>query len=369
MIKNGRLLFLLLFVLFVFNLGANETKDGYIKMTIDEKTGRYSLFFLSDPANTEYSQLFYGKSNTSFLDINVNGVYYRLGSSGVFKTRIDMENEEPVVVYESSFLTVKESFTPVKTTSSPTANGIRITIKITNKSDEEPDVGLRMLLDTTLGEGRKKIPFVTENINIINEKIIEGSSDEKYWISRGKDIALMGSIADPLDVTAKRPDFLHFANWKKLSDVPWKASYHEGRSFNNLPYSIGDSAVSYYWEPCFLELGGTLTYTVYLTTEDTAWYYPELYARPEKPVYSEPEIIPEVAVYEPEKRYDFIALIEKEAGELSLETNEDFNVVVLRLLQNYLNRFIAGEIILNEDDITQIDFTIEKYREIQEKTQ
>jgi hypothetical protein len=375
--KRKRPVFFILFILLVFKLGANETKDGYIKMLIDEKTGRYSLSFLTDPSNAKYSQLFFRNSNTSFLDINVDGVYYRLGSSHIFKTRVDRENEEPVVFYESSFLTVKESFAPVKTISSPNANGIRITIKIINKDEAEPAVGLRMLVDTNLGEGRKNIPFVTENINIINEKIIESSSEEKYWISRGKDIALMGSIADPLDETAKRPDYLHFANWKKLSDVPWKASYHEGRSFNNLPYSIGDSAVSYYWEPGVLEMGGTFTYTVYLTTEDTAWYYPEQYVQPVRPVppAPAPEIIPEIAIEpvviaEPQEQADQsaynMALIEKEARELSLATNEDFNIIILRLLQNILNQFIAGEISLNELDILQIDLAIERYGQKQE---
>jgi hypothetical protein len=349
-------------------------------MIIDEKTGRYSLSFLTDPENEKYSNLFFRNSNTSFLDINVNGLYYRLGSSRVFKTRVDMENEEPVVVYESSFLTVKASFTPIKTISSPTANGVRVTIKIINREEDEPSVGLRMVLDTSLGEGRKNIPFVTENNNILKEKIIESSSEVKYWISRGKDISLMGSIADPFDETAKMPDYLHFANWKKLSDVPWKAPYHEGRSFNKLPYSIGDSAVSYYWEPSVLEMGGTFTYTVYLTTEDAAWYDPQPYAQPARPVSPRPaplieDIIPEIVIEPPvieEQREQAgqsgynMALIEKEARETSFSTNEEYDFVILRILQNTLNRFIAGELSLNELDLLQISLAIERYGKRQE---
>jgi len=377
MILRGRPLFLILFtVFFVLNIGANETKDSYIQMLINEKTGRYSLSFLNDTKKMKYKQLIYRNSNTSFLDVRVDDVAYRLGSSRVFKTRIDRENKEPVVIYESSFLTVKTSFTPVKTISSPTANGIRITIQLTNKSEEVSSVGLRFLVDTYLGEGSNNIPFITENNNIIREKIIESSSNEKYWISRGKDVSLMGSIADPLDDTAVRPDYLHFANWKKLSDVPWKAPYHEGRSFNNLPYSIGDSAVSYYWEPCFLKKGGTVTYTVYLTTEDIAWYYPELYVDPkiaskektseipmDPPVIvSEPEPEPEQAIQiQAEQPAYNMALIEMEARTQSFKTGEDYNVIVLKMLQNILSQFIAGEISLNELDILQIDLAIERY--------
>jgi hypothetical protein len=372
LISRWRTLFLLLFIITAFNLGASETKDSYIRLLIEENTGRYSLHFLTDPEKMEYTQLFSRNPKTSFLDVNVNDVSYRLGSSSVFKTRVDMESEAPVVFYESPFLTVKEIFTPVKTLSSNTANGIGITIQLKNKGEDELTVGLRMLIDTSLGEGRKKIPFITEKNNITHEKIIESSSETKYWISRGKDVSLMGSIADPLNETAKKPDYLHFANWKKLSDVPWKARYHEGRSFNNLPYSIGDSAVCYYWEPCVLETGGTFSYTVYLTTEDITWYYPELYiepVRPEKIVT--PEVIAEpVIVYEPEEQIEQsaynMAVIEAKARELSRLTGEDYDIIVLRLLQDILNQFLADEISLNELDILQIDLAIERHGKKQE---
>jgi len=339
-------------------------------MLINEKTGRYSLSFLNDTKKMKYKQLIYSNSNTSFLDVRVDDVAYRLGSSRVFKTRIDRENKEPVVIYESSFLTVKTSFTPVKTISSPTANGVRITIQLINKSEEVSSVGLRFLIDTYLGEGSKNIPFITENNNIIREKIIESSSNEKYWISRGKDVSLMGSIADPLDETAIRPDYLHFANWKKLSDVPWKAPYHEGRSFNKLPYSINDSAVSYYWNPVTLDIGRVITYTVYLTTEDAAWYQqPGLYAAPVRPVTPKPSPVIEEIISElyPEPAEvvsaaeNNIAIIEKEAQEVAQKTGEDYDITVLRMMQNVLKMFIAGEISLNEMDLLQIDLAIEKY--------
>lgn len=381
MILRKRQALFFLFILLVFRLGANETKDGYIRMFINEKTGRFDLSFLTDTEKTQYSYLFNKNANTSFFDVNINGTSYRLGESRAFTTRVDRENDEPVVIYDSKSVMIKMNFTPVKTISSPNANGIRITVLINNKSEDDLDVGLRLLIDTSLGEGRKNIPFATENNNINREIIIESSSDERFWVSRGKNVSLMGSIADPLDVTAKRPDYLHFANWKKLSDVPWKASYHEGRSFNKLPYSIGDSAVSYYWEPVALETGNQLTYTVCLTTEDAAWYNPGMYVQPARPATPKPvpvvieekppEIIaePAVVIPVPEEQNtsseNNMALIEKEAQELSDKTGEEYNVIVLRMLQNVLNRFIAGEISLNELDLLQIDLAVEKYGQIQ----
>jgi len=381
-IKRVRPVFFFLFLFLVLRLGANETKDGYIRMLINEKTGRFSLSFLTDPEKSTYSDLIYRDGKTSFFDISIDGIPYRLGESRFFTTLTDRENDEPVVKYSSEYITVKTSFTPVKTVSSPNANGIRITIQIINTGEEEPEVGLRLIIDTALGEGRKNIPFITDNLSIKKEKIIESSSDEKYWISRGKDTSLMGSIADPLDDNAVKPDFLHFANWKKLSDVPWKAPYHEGRSFNKLPYSVGDSAVAYYWNPVVLEMGKVLTYTVYLTTEDAAWYQQPGYAVPVKPVTPKPapvieEKIPEKpaepapVVSAPEEEQlpapeNNIAAIEKEARETSQITGEDYDIVVLRLMQDVLNRFIDGEISLNELDLKQMNNAIETYGQKQQ---
>jgi len=88
LIKSRRFVFFLLFILLIFKLGANETRDSYIQMLINEKTGRYSISFLTDPENMKYRQLIYRNSNTSFLDVKVNDIPYRLGSSRAFKTRV-----------------------------------------------------------------------------------------------------------------------------------------------------------------------------------------------------------------------------------------------------------------------------------------
>jgi len=379
-IKRARPVFFFLFLFLVLRLGANETKDGYIRMLINEKTGRFSLSFLTDPEKSTYSDLIYRDGRTSFFDISIDGIPYRLGESRFFTTLTDRENDEPVVKYTSEYITVKTSFTPVKTVSSPNANGIRITIQIINTGEEEPEVGLRLIIDTVLGEGRKNIPFITDNLSIKKEKIIESSSDEKYWISRSKDISLMGSIADPTDDNAVKPDYLHFANWKKLSDVPWKASYHEGRSFNKLPYSVNDCAVAYYWNPVVIETGRVLTYTVYLTTEDTAWYQqPKYYTAPVKPVTPKPTPVPVIEEKTTEKPAETaavvsapeeeqlpapeinIAVIEKEAMETSQKTGEDKDIVVLRMMQNVLNSFIAGEISLSELELQKIENAIIDY--------
>jgi hypothetical protein len=73
----------------------------------------------------------------------------------------------------------------------------------------------------------------------------------------------MGSIFGAAE-TGEEADSLYFANWKRLNDVSWKIPYQQGRNFNMPPYSVGDSAVCYYYEPRPLNRGEICSFTILL---------------------------------------------------------------------------------------------------------
>jgi len=247
--------------------------DGYIRLILNDKTGSFSLYYLSDPEIVHYEPLFNSNEPlASFLSVNVDGNIYHLGNNKKFRKRIERFNGDLSLVFESPFVRVTQTFTPYKTSSSDTVNGIMITFKIQNISSERSSIGLRMLLDTNLGEGKKRVPFLTNTQVVSSELLLEGNSNEQFWLSRGSKTSLMGSIVNPVESLGKGPDLIHIANWKRLNDAPWNLKYVKGRSFNNLPNSINDSAVCYFFGPEMIERDKSLTYTVYLTTEDLAWY-------------------------------------------------------------------------------------------------
>jgi hypothetical protein len=367
---------------------ADETKDRFVRLLINEKTGSFSLFYLTDVEDMRYRPLFNHRNpSATFMDVNINGAAYRLGKTKAFTTRMERYNEDPVVIYESSFAEISQMFTPIRTLNSPNANGIKITITLRNKSENEITAGLRFLLDTSLSEGQKNIPFVTDNINITGETLVESSAEENYWLTRGKYVTLMGSIKNPEgeSPSVKAPDFLHFANWKRLSDVPWKAPYHEGRTFNLMPYSINDSAVCYYYEPDTLLRGEAFTYTVFLTTEDTSWYLPDSLresikeeeaatvaaaapASSEAPknLTAETTVRSESLQTEPSSRGNAPAMVDyssvkNEVESSSRENSENQDLAMIKEMQNILNQFIAGEIYLNEQDLVEIEASLNKY--------
>jgi len=93
-----------LFVVFlfvVFSLSASEAVDGHIRLIANERTGSFSLFFLSDPSSMRYEPLFNARDpSASFLSVSVDGRIYRLGEDRNFSTTYERQSGNPAVVYE-----------------------------------------------------------------------------------------------------------------------------------------------------------------------------------------------------------------------------------------------------------------------------
>jgi len=387
--------------------------DGNIRLVLNNKTGSFSIYYLADPLTVRYEPLFnIDEPLASYLSINIDGKVYRLGNNKLFQTKIDRLNGDPALIFESTFVRVTQIFTPVKTSGSAATNGVMITIKVQNTSTVKSAIGVRMLLDTNLGEGRRKVPFLTNTQVITAETLLEGRSNELFWISRGSKISLMGSIVNPVEGSGNGPDLVHIANWKRLNDAPWKLNFIKGRSFNNLPHSIGDSAVCYYFGPEILDRDRILSYSVFLTTEDLTWYKmssvpshiteskPPVTAaskpatttttataskqasatatitsttttttttavKPAESAAQHPEqvivvVSPEI-VYTAESSIN-ISAIEVQAQNEATSKNESADTLTLIKLKEILNMFINGQIFLSEQDLTEIEKAIERHR-------
>jgi hypothetical protein len=379
-------------VIFLFGLNvvfANETRDKHIRLVLNERTGAFSLFFLTDTERMRYEPFFNHRNPTaSFITVSVDGRTYRPGRHRSFSTRVERIDGNPAIVFESPFLKITEVFSPVRTISSPFANGVSRTITIYNKSSEDAEIGLRVLIDTHLGEGRRRVPFATDIQSITGELIIDDTFDDKYWVSHGGRVSLMGNISSPYGMNIQRPDIIHFAPWKKLSDAPWRAVYHEGRSFSWFPYSINDSAVGYYYEPIVVTSRDFVEYTIFLTTEDAAWYLPPPVQNMRPPVAEIPEAVfdpqPEIEIEietEMEELFEEEAAVEiplemetiiieaarrtvpyeETAIEQAAQNNMDADMLTLRMFQDILDQFIAGEIELNEHDLLEIEMTVNRH--------
>ena len=379
-----------LFLIFsCFNyLSASEITNGYIRLVLNESSGRYLIYFLSHPNTSRYESFFSSEDPaTSYATVLMNGKVYRLGGR-YFKSKIEKQsNGFPSFIFEGENITVTQVFTPIKSANSKFINGVMITYNIQNTGSEEAATGLRILIDTDLSE-KLSNTFLTGEQVVRNETLLEGHSGERFWISRGKNTALMGSIINPVDQNAKAPDFIHFANWKRLNDSPWKIKYVKKRSFTYAPFSINDSAVCYYYDPQVLVPGSEFTYSIVLSTEDIEWYNslqvsapavaaaaPAKTTTPAKPAPAKPAPAPAIvpapaAVPSPVSVAEKPAIaptidikqIEMDAYAEAKANGEDVEAYTLKKYQSILNQFIAGEIQLNEQDINDLEKAIEWYR-------
>ncbi|MDR0402096.1 MAG: hypothetical protein LBH35_00745, partial [Treponema sp.] len=259
---------LLFFVLAVLPAGAAEFVEGRIRLALSEKTGRFSLYYMTDIAQEEYVPFFADRDpRTSFLAIQINDRNYQLGDSAAFKTSFGGSGANPSLVFESPALRITEEFRFMKTSGSHLTNGVVITVTITNKGRQRIQAGARFLFDTSLGEDG--VHFSTDKREIHSEALIDAASEDSFWVSGNDRFGLMGSVSGD-GIT--RPDLIHFANWKRFNDAPWKVSFHQGRNFNLPPYSIGDSVVCYYYEPAAVEAGNTKTITLVLSSRDDSGF-------------------------------------------------------------------------------------------------
>jgi hypothetical protein len=260
---------IVIFQLALVSLAAADFVDGKIKLTLNDRTGRFSLFSMDDAENGKYRSLLWNRDpKTSYLAVQIDKRVYKLGDSNYFRTAIRGSQTNPSLTFESPSLSVVMDFSFIKTPNATGTNGIRIDIRLHNWGESDINAGLKLVLDTHFGE--KKSPQFRTNLRYMDsETVINRVVSDQWWLTKDTNGSLMGSIY--VDGTYY-PDTLHFANWKRLSSAKWKTTYVAGRNFNALPFSIKDDAVAYYMETTTLARWDQRTMTVMLATEDQAGF-------------------------------------------------------------------------------------------------
>ncbi|MDR2521716.1 MAG: hypothetical protein LBC72_04075, partial [Spirochaetaceae bacterium] len=107
--------------------------------------------------------------------------------------------------------------------------------------------------------------FRTDLRPIETELIIDRTTSDQWWVSKNNRYGFMGSV---FVSGLESPDFIYFANWKRLNEARWKPDYVPGRNFSSLPLSVKDSAVCYFMDVGRLERWQKRQMTVLLAAED-----------------------------------------------------------------------------------------------------
>lgn len=116
------------------------------------------------------------------------------------------------------------------------------TVTLKNNGAETIDVIPALLLDTSLGE-TTGLPFLSDDGTYIRSERAFHDSEIPEWIRTVRDNTTPSLTVMLNGDTVTRPENIYMANWLRLKQAGALYEPVEGRSFDFLPFSKGDSAL------------------------------------------------------------------------------------------------------------------------------
>jgi len=276
--RKACLLAIVLLVAAVCSLAALELDSGKVRLILHEGIGRFSMYTRRSAASAELIPLFVDQDpRTSGIALVVDNRIYKLGNSVEFVENTERSTDPSTAQFRwtSRSLEVVQEFTPVSSTPQAEAEGVRMSIRISNRSRNRLSVGMRLCLDTYLGEDNLSHFSSDRHQEIRSELTVDAADMIRYWLSPSSDspqsVGLL-CMTSGYDVTP--PDKIVFANWKRLSEASWGYETSSNRNFNLMPYSINDSAVCMYYEPVDIPEQGSREIVLVLANVTLSEYGP-----------------------------------------------------------------------------------------------
>jgi len=223
--------------------------------------------------NDDNKPLIYGRPNpwTSYTSLWIDNQKYVFGGStkrragdgakyGEVIQKPTVENNQIVTKTRFDNIVVEQILSIVKSSTTGLADSVQIQYRIINEGDKEEKIGLRIMLDTMLGEN-DGAPFRLGEDTISTDKLYYDKQLDDFWQAfdsvSNPQVTSQGSFIGP-DVST--PDKVYFSDWGSLADGVWDFDFNPGQEFiRKGEYEI-DSAVAMYWVPKIIKPGETKTY-------------------------------------------------------------------------------------------------------------
>lgn len=251
----ARLLLVLLVLLTVLPLGALEVSRGRIRIITDPRRGTVILSVADSLDNPRWVPLTWSRDPaTTFMTLRVDGQILDLLPGNHFRLNVQEEPNGLAMNYSGNRVNATVRYEFLTSRFSSIADGVRITVEVTNRTDKPLSWDLRYLIDTYLGEGGGH--FLVDNVWQSREFRLLGRAATS-WISARNESDPQVGLLFWLGEGVTAPNRTVFANWKRLRDSPWDHVFSEGREFSQPPYSFNDSAVAVFYEGLSLQPGSS----------------------------------------------------------------------------------------------------------------
>lgn len=336
-----------------------DIKDGRMRLSLDEKTGRFAVYYLEDAAKSRYVPLLYDQeTRTSYATLHFDQRQYKLGDSPEFRiASVKAAGAAAKIEYRSSFAVVTQTFAFEASPGASSVDSMSIRFEIENTSSREARIGLRFLFDTWLGE-KQAAHFTWQGLGPSATETMVKADQAQTWLRSSADpegtdpgkAALQLTLVAPATV----PDFSIAANWKRLNDAQWALETNASRNFTLLPYSVNDSAVATYYEPAMVRPGATRSITLLLGARSDA-YGPSSAVAPQAPAL--PQDKPAAAPIGGQA-----ALADQEA-----KLDEAADLVAARTALERINAALASGAKPSADELDELRRILERLEERKER--
>lgn len=224
---------------------ALDIGDGSTRLVIDEKTGKTAYYRFSDRNSLGYDALL-DTSDVSFpfATLFLDSKFYKLGESPEFKTFLQRSPNQVSILYRSVSFLVRQQVSLISSAGSGSVDAFRITFEIENSGPSTTIAGLRLLLDTVLGE-KTGNHFMVSGLGVITQELRYGlESGARSILSPGEAVSL-GIETWGGDLTP--PSRTVLASKLKLAQSAWMPAPADAPSTS--VSLMPDSAVGLFWEP------------------------------------------------------------------------------------------------------------------------
>jgi hypothetical protein len=267
--------------------------NPYLLVDVEDETGRLFIATIDGldqvEGDEQKSLLFFDVPHTSLTYIYVDGDIFTFGGDrGVFIKKPVVVGDYIETRWGNELIQSRQTVQWVERADTGLQDGVLIRYEIENRTERPLNAGLRVLLDTCLGEGQEA-HFVLDDGTSVEYEMERGGGDvPSWWESSEGDMpgpCLRCSLRGQLITTPQR---LVFANYRSLLLHPFHYQIRRNRRFHSLPFSRNDSAVAIFFDPQVLEPGGKVEYGTILGLCGEGRYV----FRADRSVYSERLVLP-----------------------------------------------------------------------------
>jgi len=244
-----------------------DLTNRYVRVSVDQSTARFILNTLEGNPNNPYDDnvvlLFRKIPPTTLTYIYINGEVFTFGSeNGYYVKRPILEEDRISCIWSVKGVKIEQDLSIIKGPSTGIEDTLFIKYIIRNESGGKLSIGLKIILDVTIGENDPNTVGIPGIGSYKNETQLYRDNIPDFWyIFDNYDkpkIKCEGILSGFGNI---KPDRLIFSTWSRLVDNPWDMTIDSSREFKDPGSTSYDLAVALQYDPIEVNNEETIFYT------------------------------------------------------------------------------------------------------------